>query len=268
MKRNDRKSGEVIYISHGGGPMPVLGDKSHEKMIRFLESLPQRLKKPEEILVISAHWEEAIPTIYSAENQTLLYDYYGFPPEAYDIHYPTRENSNLVTCVRKSLGENGFGSHLDNRRGLDHGVYIPLKLMYPEGGIPVTQLSLLNNLDPSSHLELGKALRPLLERNILIIGSGFSFHNMRLFTMSEPAQDDVRNDEFQNWLIEVCSKIDNPDQRFRELESWSEAPQARYCHPREEHLLPLHVCASITGSKADVIFDDSVAGKRAVAFHW
>ena len=236
---SNHNSYDIIYISHGGGPLPLLGDKSHEKMVQFLRDLPRSLKTPDEILVVSAHWEEEVPTIYSAANQTLLYDYYGFPPESYEIQYSTKGNPDLVSILQKSLARKGIPVRSDTRRGLDHGVFIPLKIMYPEGNIPVTQLSLQRGLNPLNHLELGRALRPLLNRNILIIGSGFSFHNMRFFTMNEIDKTDRYNDEFQDWLIHVCAENTDMDKRSQELENWVNAPHARYCHPREEHLLPL-----------------------------
>ena len=154
----------IIYISHGGGPLPVLGDKSHEKMVTFLKDLPGNINTPEEILVISAHWEEEVPTIYSAEKQTLLYDYYGFPPESYEIQYPAPGNPDLVKSIQDSLNQKGIDICTDNKRGLDHGVFIPLMIMYPDGGIPVTQLSLQRGLSPLKHLELGKALKTLIEK--------------------------------------------------------------------------------------------------------
>ena len=268
MKSRNNNNCNLIYISHGGGPLPLLGDKSHEKMVSFLEALAKKLQMPEEILVISAHWEENIPTIYSAENQQLLYDYYGFPPESYEIKYSTQKNYDLEAVLQDSLIQHGITSGLDTKRGLDHGVFIPLKIMYPGGGLPVTQLSLLKNLDPASHIEFGKALRPLLKRNILIIGSGFSFHNLRMFSMDTLEQEDEQNNKFQDWLINTCVTPEDMNQCFQELGNWSNAPNARYCHPREEHLLPLHVCAGLAGTKAEVIFDDYIAGKRSVAFRW
>ena len=263
----NRNGCDIIYISHGGGPLPLLGDKSHEKMVKFLETLSKKIKKPEEILVISAHWEEDIPTIYSSEKQDLLFDYYGFPAESYEIKYPTKQNPKLIAVLQESLQKNDIPSRLDTARGLDHGVFIPLMLMYPDGEIPVTQLSLKRGLEPDKHIILGKALKSLFNRNILVIGSGFSFHNLRAFTMSSDEQEDAQNNDFQDWLIHACTQTDE-EQCFYKLENWTDAPGARYCHPREEHLLPLHVCAGLAGSKAEVIFDDYIAGKRSVAFRW
>ena len=267
MKQKESGS-DIIYISHGGGPLPVLGEASHAKMVAFLRNLAAELRTPEEILVVSAHWEEEVPTVYSAKDQGLLFDYFGFPPEAYTITYPTRENPGLVSALQDAFGVKRIPVEVNESRGLDHGVFIPLMLMYPDGGIPVTQLSLQRGLNPSKHLEIGHALRPLLERNLLVIGSGFSFHNMSQFMIGGTDTADPVNNEFQNWLIRICTEADSVDDRNRKLENWKGAPGADYCHPREEHLMPLHVCAGLTDTNAKLVFDDFIAGKRAVGFHW
>lgn len=260
--------GQILYISHGGGPLPLLGDEGHDKMVRFLKGLPAVLRRPDEILVLSAHWEEAVPTLIEAERPSLYYDYYGFPEESYAFEYPAAGNPELERTIRRLLQEQSIDCGSDKRRGLDHGVFIPLMLLYPDAPVPVTQLSLVRGLDPREHLELGRALRGLLERNILIIGSGFSFHNMARFLMGGRESADPENDSFQDWLIEVCAGTDNEQDRLKTLEEWEKAPGARYCHPREEHLLPLHVCAGLAASPGRVVFDDYILGKRSVAFAW
>ena len=140
--------------------------------------------------------------------------------------------------------------------------------MYPQADIPSLQLSLLSGLDPAAHIAIGKALRELMDENILVIGSGFSFHNMRAFSRQGINTPDPDNDAFQNWLIEVCAGPISQPGRERLLVEWRKAPSARYCHPREEHLLPLHVCFGMSDKPASTIFDDYILGKRAVAFLW
>lgn len=260
--------GTVVYLSHGGGPMPILGGQGHEKMIDFMKELPGKFPKPDEILVISAHWEESVPTVISSENPSLLYDYYGFPQAAYELQYPAPGNPQLAKDISSLLYDKGIECEAVMDRGFDHGLFVPLAMMYPQADIPVTQLSLIKNLSPKDHLELGKALKKLTERNILIIGSGFSFHNMNAYTWSDNNGKDEANEDFQNWLIDVCSGSYDLSQRVDKLLQWEKAPNARYCHPREEHLLPLHVCFGISGKKGEVIFDDYILGKRAVAFKW
>ena len=267
-QNNSQNKAQVIYFSHGGGPLPILGDASHKAMVEFMQQLPSRLKRPEAILVISAHWEESTATLLSAHTPPMLYDYYGFPDESYDITYPAPGSPELANKVESLLLKNNISTRLDSRRGFDHGLFIPLKLMYPQADIPSLQLSLLRGLNPTAHIALGKALRELMVENILVIGSGFSFHNMRAFSWHGANTPDPANDDFQNWLIEVCTGPISQSEREQLLIEWQKAPSARYCHPREEHLLPLHVCLGMADKPASTIFDDYILGKRAVAFLW
>ena len=262
------KNGTVIYISHGGGPLPILGDPGHDKMITFMKELPDMIPKPDEILVISAHWEESHPTVIEGKKPPLLFDYYGFPEESYDLKYPVQGNPELAGEVKQLLESGGIPAETTQERGLDHGVFVPLLLMYPDAGIPVTELSLVKGLRPGDHIAMGKALATLMEKNILIIGSGFSFHNMSAFFSNNRNEVDSKNHDFQDWLIDICCGSYNSERREDLLLQWEKAPHARYCHPREEHLLPLHVCFGLSGEKGEVIFDDSILGKRAVAFRW
>lgn len=259
------KNSTIIYLPHGGGPLPLLGGLGHENLITFLKELGEKNPKPDDILVISAHWEENYPTIINTTKHKLLYDYYGFPEDAYRLSYPVLGNTELVNSIEKNLKD--IKTLKDGDRGLDHGVFIPLSLMYPNADIPVTQISLIKSLNPKEHLEFGKKLQFLNNRNILIIGSGFSFHNMSKFSLDEDVEDTLNN-VFQEWLIESCTKIDNNKVMEERLINWKSAPYARYCHPREEHLLPLHICAGIAGRKGEIVFDDFVAGKRAIAIKW
>jgi 4,5-DOPA dioxygenase extradiol len=259
---------QIIYFSHGGGPMPILGDPGHKSMIDFMTRLPERLVKPETILVISAHWEESVATLLGAQNPPMFYDYYGFPPEAYVITYPAPGNPELANRIASLLKTHNIPSRIDSERGFDHGAFIPLKLMYPQADIPTLQLSLLRGLNPAAHIALGKALHELLNENILVIGSGFSFHNQNAFFGQRIGAPDPANDAFQNWLIETCTGEISQSAREQRLIDWEKAPSARYCHPREEHLLPLHVCLGMAGSSAETVFDDQILGKRCVGLLW
>lgn len=259
---------QMIYLSHGGGPLPLLGDASHAAMVDFLHRLPSHLRRPEAILVISAHWEEPTATLVGAPQPSLVYDYYGFPEEAYRITYPVPGHPELATRIADVLQKGQIATHIDLQRGLDHGVFIPLKLMYPHAEIPTLQLSLVRGLDPAAHLALGQALRALSHENLLVLGSGYSFHNMRAFVWEGRPAPDLANDDFQDWLIEVCTGPRPQTEREHRLVTWEQAPSARYCHPREEHLLPLHVCLGMADTPAQVVFDDYILGKRSVAFLW
>ena len=166
------------------------------------------------------------------------------------------------------LEKNKISAQIDPERGFDHGHFIPLKLMYPEADIPTLQLSLLHGLNPTAHIKLGNALRELVNENILVLGSGFSFHNQNAFFGSELGGPDPKNDAFQDWLVETCTGTYSQTEREQHLIEWEKAPSARYCHPREEHLLPLHVCLGMSSKPAEVIFDDQILGKRGLAFLW
>jgi aromatic ring-opening dioxygenase catalytic subunit (LigB family) len=266
----ENRKGKAVYFSHGGGPLPILGEKSHRAMVQFMQQLPAVVGKPDAIIVISAHWEESVATVLGASNPVMFYDYYGFPAEAYDIAYPAPGNMEMASRVTQILKEKGIECKIDAERGFDHGLFIPLKLMYPQADIPAIQLSLVQGLDPFVHIEMGKALNALMNENILVVGSGFSFHNMGVFSLDGNINEDRANDLFQEWLIETCTAPLTQAEREKRLVNWEKAPSARYCHPREEHLLPLHVCAGIAGerSQTEKIFDDTILGKRAVAFQW
>lgn len=259
---------QIVYFSHGGGPLPILGDPGHQAMVDFMTHLPSQLRKPAAILVISAHWEEDTATLLGAQHPVMFYDYYGFPDEAYAIDYPAPGNPELAHRIAGLLQENNIATRIDPQRGFDHGLFIPLKLMYPQADIPCLQLSLLRGLDSDAHIAMGNALRQLKNENILVIGSGFSFHNMRAFSWQGFAAPDPANDAFQNWLIELCTAPIPQSEREGRLIAWEQAPSARYCHPRQEHLLPVHVCVGMADKSAKLIFDDQILGKRSVAFLW
>lgn len=265
---SSEKKAQVVYFSHGGGPLPILGDPGHKVMVDFMTRLPAQIRKPDAILVISAHWEENAATFIGAQAPKMVYDYYGFPDQAYEITYPAPGSPALAEKAAGYLKDHGIPTRIDPQRGFDHGLFIPLKLMYPQAEIPALQLSLLRGLDPGAHIALGKALRDLMYENILVIGSGFSFHNMRAFSWGGTAPTDPANDAFQNWLIDTCTGPISRTEREQRLVEWEKAPSARYCHPREEHLLPVHVCAGMADTPAKLIFDDQILGKRSVAFLW
>ena len=259
----------VLYIPHGGGPMPLLGDPDHKDMVEFLSTIGSRFARPSGILVISAHWEAKQPTITGGESPGLLYDYYGFPEESYRIQYPAPGHPELAREMHRLLRENGIEAHVDDRRGFDHGLFVPLKIMYPDASIPCVQMSLVSGLDPGVHIRLGQALATLRTQNVLILGSGFSFHNMSAFFSSSPDATDSRNEAFQQWLLDTCTRTNIPaEERQRRLIDWELAPSARYCHPREEHLMPLFVCYGCAGSSAAIVFDGMVLKKRALGLLW
>ena len=258
----------IAFISHGGGPMPLLGDPQHSELVEMLKQLPSQLQKPKQIVVISAHWESDAIAITSSASPSLLFDYYGFPAESYQFKYPAPGAPELAEKIATSLSKEGFSVKLDDQRGLDHGVFIPLILMYPDADIPVLQISLSYSLDPAEHIALGEALAKLDESETLFLGSGFSFHNMRAF-FADGAEIRTANEQFENWLNDTLLNRDlNKDEIRQHLIDWHSAPGAQFCHPREEHLMPLHVCFGIAGKSADLNRKIKILNKQASNFIW
>ncbi|MDO6720676.1 class III extradiol ring-cleavage dioxygenase [Psychrosphaera sp. 1_MG-2023] len=259
----------IAFISHGGGPMPLLNDPSHAELVTYLTSLASTFKKPKAILLISAHWEGSVATITASSHPEMIYDYSGFPAAAYQLQYPSPGEPKLATKVQQALLNAGIAAQLDYKRGYDHGAFVPLTLMYPAADIPVIQLSLLNNLDPLQHLAIGKALQSLQYDELLVIGSGFSFHNMREFFAPDTEERRAKNLAFEQWLHTTLSDQNSSEsERWDKMASWTNAPYARYCHPREEHLLPLHICYGLAGRKSDEQQSVTVLNKQSSAFVW
>lgn len=270
MSENSKKSlHSVLYLSHGGGPLPFLGEESHKELLAGLKNIATLLEKPSAIIVISAHWEEGKTTITSGANPELIYDYYGFPQESYAIEYPAPGNPVLARKIFDTLKKNGIEAALAEERGFDHGVFIPMKIMYPDANIPCVQLSLVNSLNPAEHIRIGKALAGLEAENVLVVGSGFSFHNLKAFF--SPSTEAIRsmNESFEQWLLTTCSSHAlSENEREKRLVNWENAPAARFCHPREEHLLPLHVCYGVVQSPARQVFSWEVMGKQVSTYLW
>lgn len=258
-----------LYISHGGGPLPLLGDPGHAELVATLQDLAAGMPRPEAIIVVSAHWEEPVPSVTTAPGPGLLYDYHGFPPEAYQIRYPAPGAPGLAASIRTCLEDHGLPSAGDSRRGFDHGLFVPLKLMYPAADIPCVQLSLVDSMDPATHLRLGRALRDLAGGNLLVLGSGSSFHNLQAFFGQPGPELYARNQAFESWLeTTLTDGVLSESERTRCLEDWATAPHARYCHPREEHLLPLHVCYGVAGAPAQKVCHFSMMGMQGSCYLW
>lgn len=260
----------VLYLPHGGGPMPLMDDPAHRGLITFLKQLPSTYAKPSAIVIISAHWEAAYPSVYAAENHPMLFDYYGFPPETYRFNYPAPGSPDIARQISDALRAAGLPAVTETKRGFDHGVFVPMLLLYPEAEIPVLQLSLLKGLDAAAHIRMGQALGALREQNVLFIGSGMSFHNLQAVFAGPQPELRAASDQFHQWLLRtVADKQVSPEQRRSALAQWDKAPYARFCHPREEHLLPLHVCSGIAGDEAaTVLFDEELMNHKVAGFGW
>ncbi|NJN47003.1 MAG: dioxygenase [Candidatus Competibacteraceae bacterium] len=260
---------KALFLSHGAGPMPLLGDAGHREMVSCLKTIAANIPKPDALLVVSAHWEEQIPTITAGKNPSLIYDYFGFPEESYAIQYPCVGDPALADEIQQLLGNASIEAGLDDKRGLDHGVFVPLKIMYPEANIPCVQLSLVNTLDPSRHIAIGHALRTLSQQNVLVIGSGFSFHNLKAFFITDTIESRAQNHSFEEWLMNTCCNTDySEEKRAQQLVRWSDAHGARYCHPREEHLLPLHVCYGVAQAACSKWFKLTIMNKESSMYLW
>ena len=260
----------VAYVPHGGGPWPFvdvgLGDKAEldalATYLRSIAKLPQA--PPKALLVISAHWEEPRPTVMTAPRPPMLYDYYGFPPESYRITWPAPGQPEIAARVRQLLEGAGFESGADAQRGFDHGTFVPLKLAYPQADVPTVQLSLKQGLDPREHLAMGRALAPLRDEGVFLVGSGMTFHNLRAF--GSPQARPV-SEAFDAWLRDTATL--ESSERDRKLAAWTSAPSARGAHPREEHLLPLMVVAGAAGSDPGrIAYTGTLMGLRLSAYHF
>ena len=223
------RPGQVLFIPHGGGPLPLLGDARHQQLVQFLQEMRGKLSRPRAIIVISAHWEASTLSITSAATPPLIYDYAGFPPESYQIRYPAPGLPGLAEELHEMFRAAGIDSRLDATRGFDHGLFVPLKLLYPEADIPCLQVSLVRGLDPETHLRIGAALATLMEDRVLILGSGYSFHNLPLLLRDHGDLEDPGNEAFENWLYQTCCDESlTSDQRRDDLLAWENAPYARY----------------------------------------
>lgn len=258
----------VAFVPHGGGPWPFVDvgfpRDDVEALAGYLRSVRHLTAvRPKALLVVSGHWEEPSPTLMTSPRPPMLYDYYGFPPESYTITWPAPGAPWLAPRVSELLEQGGFTAREDAARGYDHGTFIPLKLTYPEADIPVLQLSLVDGLDPGVHLRLGRALAPLRDEGIFIVGSGMTFHNLRAFR--DPRAIPVA-EMFDAWLRETMTL--DADERDRRLVGWEQAPGARGAHPREEHLIPLMVVAGAAGDDRAVVgFNGTFAGLRLSSYH-
>ncbi|TKD46971.1 DODA-type extradiol aromatic ring-opening family dioxygenase [Azotobacter chroococcum] len=260
----------TLFVPHGAGPcffMDWNPPDAWNAMAAFLKSVAGSLPQPPRaILMVSAHWLEPAFAVTAARQPGLIYDYYGFPPHTYELRYPAPGDPALAARVAGLLGAAGLPSRQDAERGFDHGMFIPLKLMFPAAEIPVVQLSLRGDLDPQAHLDAGRALAPLRGEGVLIVGSGMSFHNMRGY--GDPHFGPV-SEQFDQWLTATVAA--EPAQRAALLARWDAAPAARLCHPprAEEHLLPLMVVA---GAAADGsgrrVFSDRVLETTLSAFRF
>ncbi|MBB3610691.1 class III extradiol ring-cleavage dioxygenase [Rhizobium sp. BK602] len=231
----------TYFVSHGGGPWPYITDgfrRNFDKLEQSLVEMRAELgNMPKAVLVISGHWEEQGFAISSGVRPGMVYDYHGFPEYLYHIKYGAPGSPELARRVQDLLQARGIDAKLDPTRGFDHGTFSIMKPLYPDEDIPLVQLSLDIGYDPALHLEVGRALAPLRDEGVLIIGSGLSYHNLREMRGTsghEPSR------QFDAWLQQTLVHS-SPYDRAERLLEWEQAPCARAAHPREDHLIPLMV---------------------------
>ncbi len=265
----------VAFISHGGGPWPLLDigfpREERESLLQHMRDIPSLSPvPPRALLVVSAHWEAPVPTVMSSPSPPILYDYGGFSKEAYEITWPAPGHPELAARVRKLLAGAGFATAEDTERGYDHGTFVSMKVAFPAADVPVVQLSLIEGLDASQHLAMGRALAPLRDEGVLILGTGNTFHNLRVFRAamqgSAPGARE-RAAAFDAWL--QAAVTGEPAARDGKLQSWQQAPFARFTQPREDHLLPLMVAAGAAGADRGVTtWSGTVAGMPGSGFRF
>ncbi|KAH9872415.1 hypothetical protein IAQ61_005250 [Plenodomus lingam] len=268
----------VISISHGGGPMPILGDPSHTAITKSLQTKVPRILKldtpdaPKAIVLVTAHWSTSKVTISSGSKYDMLYDYYGFPPEAYKIKHDAPGSPEVANLVEAALKDAGIECEKDAERQWDHGVFIPMKLIDPAAQIPIIQLSVLSSESPSHSFAIGRALSHLRTQNIAIIGSGFAtFHNLRLVFSGASSTPEFKgkNVEWSTKVTEAALTLDE-ELRHDKFLTWREWPHSWEMHPRggAEHFLPLVVCAGAAGRTRGKAYADEFGGFDMWSYYW
>lgn len=245
----------TYFISHGGGPWPWMPDwramfsNLEASFVQMVRDLPER---PKAILMISGHWEDDSFAVMSSPNPPMVYDYHGFPPHTFQIRYPAPGAPDLARRAADLIAAAGLPARLDAQQGYDHGTFVPAYVMYPDADMPLFQISLRRGYSPAEHLALGRALAPLRDEGVLIIGSGLSYHNLRLFGpgAKEPSEG------FDAWLGTSLAKP--PQDRTSAMENWEQAPYARVAHKDEDHLVPLFVAlGAAEQDRATMVYHDT-----------
>jgi aromatic ring-opening dioxygenase catalytic subunit (LigB family) len=245
----------TYFISHGGGPWPWMeGDfrRQFDALEASLAGIARELGgKPRAVLMVSGHWEEPRFTVQSSPAPGMIYDYSGFPPHTYRVRYAAPGSPEVATRAKSLLEGAGIPAALDAERGYDHGTYTPLVAMYPQADVPVVQLSLKAGYGPGEHLAAGRALAPLRDEGVLLVGSGLSWHNLRLFGAGAKAPSEA----FDAWLRQAVEA--QPEERSRMLARWDTAPAARIAHPQEDHFIPLLVAVGAAeGERAHRVYHE------------
>lgn len=256
----------TLFIPHGGGPCFFMDDPRGmwTEMAAFLRGLPALLPEPPRaILLVSGHWETRGFAFTGSAAPGLIYDYYNFPPHTYQLTFPAPGDPALAARAARLLEGAGIAAQVDPEHGLDHGVFVPLKVAWPEAEVPVVEMSVDRSLDPALHIAAGRALAPLRDEGVLIVGSGMSFHNMRAY--GDPRALDP-SAQFDRWLTQAVAETG--ERRAAALAGWREAPAGAFSHPREEHLIPLMVAAGAAAGPGERIFGGEVLSTRISGYRF
>ena len=236
----------AIFVSHGAPTLPFDDVPARD----FLRGLGQSLGKPRGIVAVSAHWDTPAPMANAVAVNGTIHDFGGFPPALYDLRYPAPGDALLAREVSALVG-----GGIDAMRGLDHGAWVPLMLMYPQADVPVVQLSVQSHLGAAHHIALGRKLAKLRADNVLVLGSGGFVHNLRrIAPPGSPEADWSR--AFCDWIHERLMAGDEAALAdFR-----AQAPHAAMAQPSEEHFVPLHVAFGAGGEKAARLHSSATFG--------
>ncbi|PHR87264.1 MAG: dioxygenase [Blastopirellula sp.] len=259
----------AFYLSHGGGPCfwietpPPYGPHAYDDLRHYFEgmlaSLPER---PKAIVVISGHWEAKNFTVSANPAPGMLFDYYGFPAHTYELSYPAKGDPVIAGRISELLAKAGISHETDTERGFDHGVFVPMLIVDPDGNIPVVMMSIREDFDPATHIAFGEALAPLRDEGVVIIGSGSSYHNMTSFGDGKPQNARV----FDTWLRGAVTQSEYGARKAALLE-WDQAPMARDAQPREDHLIPLMAVVGAGGADPAIVdFQGDMSGKAISGF--
>lgn len=235
-----------LFVPHGAPTFVLRPGAAGAALIRTAASLP----RPRAIIVVSAHWDTQVPTVGTATKPETIHDFWGFPDELYDIHYPATGCREAAAEVVEALAETGFPVEQDEGRGLDHGAWIPLSIMYPEADVPVIPLSIQSRLGPTYHLAVGRALAPLRQKGFLVLASGNLTHNLRDYQSAYHGGGAVPGyvRDFQDWTARTLVARDSAAL----LDYRRQAPGGAQAHPTDEHLLPLYVALGAAGEGYEV----------------
>lgn len=257
----------TYFISHGGGPWPWVPEmrKTFAALEDSFKRLPDELpERPSAVLMISGHWEEQDAyTVMHAAKPPMVYDYYNFPAHTYDVTYPAPGAPALAERVAGLIDAANLPTRLDDHRGFDHGTFVPMAILWPEADMPLIQVSMRKHYSPEEHLELGRALAPLRDDGVLIIGSGLSYHNLSAFGPGAR----IPSHAFDNWLNDAL--ILPPIERTGEILGWEMAPYARDCHAQEDHLVPLFAAlGAAEGDPATRTYHEEMIRGGVTASSW